>query len=96
MFVCRESWYRFSPKKKSHGWSEGLVSSIVLDTKFGFLVNDPMTILVDICVLDESFRVLQDINEIKFQLETISRLSANILDGRINWRLNNFLVFKDI
>ena len=65
MFVCRESWYQFSPKKKSHGWSDILVSSIVLDTKFGFLVNDHMTILVDVCDLDESFTVLQDNNETK-------------------------------
>ena len=96
MSVCRESWYRFSPKKKSHGWSDFAQSSIVLNTKFGFLVNDTMTILADIRILDESFTVSQDNNETKSQLATISGSSADILDGRITWRLNNFFVFKDI
>ena len=54
------------------------------------------SILANIRVLDESFTVLQDNNETKSQLATIYGQSADILDGRITWRLNNFLVFKDI
>ena len=96
MSVCRESWLRFSPKKKSHGWSDFAQSSIVLDTKFGFLVNDTMTILADIRVLNDSLTVSQDNNETKSQLATISGSGSDVLDGRITWRLKNFVVFKDI
>ena len=52
--------------------------------------------MVNVCVLDESFTILLDNNETKSQLATISRSSADILDGRITWKLNNFLVFKHI
>ena len=55
-----------------------------------------MTIMADIRVLDESFTIFQDNNETKSQLATIYGSSADILDERITWRLNNFLVFKDI
>lgn len=100
MSVCRESWYRFSPKKKAHGWSDFAQSSIVLDTKFGFLVNDTLTVLFDIRVLNDTLTVSQDNNiETKapqWMTMTTSGSELDVLDGRITWKLNNFVVFKDI
>ena len=46
-------------------------------------MNDTMTIMADIRVLDESFTIFQDNNESKSQLATIYGSSGDILDDRI-------------
>ena len=35
--IHRDSWHRFSTKKKSHGWCDFTPSSTVFDSKLGFL-----------------------------------------------------------
>ncbi|GLT96654.1 hypothetical protein SLE2022_142610 [Rubroshorea leprosula] len=38
--IHRDSWHRFSTKKKSHGWCDFTPSSSVLDSKLGYMFNN--------------------------------------------------------
>ena len=50
----RDSWHRFSHRKKSHGWCDFAQSSVVLDPANGFLVGDKLTVEAKITVLRET------------------------------------------
>ncbi|XP_026387623.1 uncharacterized protein LOC113282768 isoform X1 [Papaver somniferum] len=62
--IQRDSWHRFSSKKKSHGWCDFTPSSTILDPKSGFLFNanniDSLLITADILVLNESVSFTRD------------------------------------
>lgn len=38
--IARDSWHRFSGKKKSHGWCDFAPVAAVTDGQQGFAVND--------------------------------------------------------
>ena len=50
----RDSWHRFSARKKSHGWCDFARSAVVLDARNGYLVDDALTVEARIIFLDES------------------------------------------
>jgi hypothetical protein len=58
----RDSWHRFSHRKKSHGWCDFARADLVLDAKNGFLVNDSLTIEARITVLRESSELVVEAN----------------------------------
>ncbi|MCL7025321.1 hypothetical protein MKW94_025380 [Papaver nudicaule] len=62
--IQRDSWHRFSSKKKSHGWCDFTPSSTILDSRSGFLFNanniDSLLITADILVLNESVSFTRD------------------------------------
>ncbi|GMY29268.1 Ubiquitin carboxyl-terminal hydrolase 13 [Fagus crenata] len=61
--IHRDSWHRFSTKKKSHGWCDFTPSSTVFDSKLGFLFhNDSVLITADILILNESVSFTRDYN----------------------------------
>ncbi|XP_030951361.1 uncharacterized protein LOC115974924 [Quercus lobata] len=61
--IHRDSWHRFSTKKKSHGWCDFTPSSTVFDSKLGFLSqNDSVLITADILILHESVSFTRDYN----------------------------------
>jgi hypothetical protein len=41
--VSRDSWHRFSARKKSHGWCDFAPAAVVLDAKSGYLIDDVLT-----------------------------------------------------
>ncbi|XP_043699608.1 uncharacterized protein LOC122650289 isoform X2 [Telopea speciosissima] len=62
--IQRDSWHRFSSKKKSHGWCDFTPSSSILEPKAGFLFNnDSVLITADILVLNESISFTRDNND---------------------------------
>ncbi|GMQ03047.1 hypothetical protein CsSME_00049005 [Camellia sinensis var. sinensis] len=98
--IHRDSWHRFSSKKKSHGWCDFTPSASILDPKSGFLVNnDSNSILItaDILVLNESLNFTRDNNE----LQSNSMLSSSVpvgdvLSGKFTWKVHNFSLFKEM
>lgn len=61
--IHRDSWHRFSSKKKSHGWCDFTPSSTILESKGGFVFNgDSILIMADILILNESVSVARDNN----------------------------------
>lgn len=59
--IHRDSWHRFSSKKKSHGWCDFTPSNCVLDSKGGFVFNgDSILIMADILILNESVSFTRD------------------------------------
>jgi hypothetical protein len=50
----RDSWHRFSSRKKSHGWCDFARSAVVLDPKNGYLVDDALVVEARIVFLNES------------------------------------------
>ena len=50
----RDSWHRFSGRKKSHGWCDFARSAVVLDPRNGYLVDDALTVEARIVFLKES------------------------------------------
>ncbi|XP_021769368.1 uncharacterized protein LOC110733609 [Chenopodium quinoa] len=61
--IHRDSWHRFSSKKKSHGWCDFTPSNCILDSKGGFVFNgDSILIMADILILNESVNFTRDNN----------------------------------
>ncbi|XP_059067225.1 uncharacterized protein LOC131062761 isoform X2 [Cryptomeria japonica] len=90
--VQRDSWHRFSGKKKSHGWCDFTASSTILDPKSGFLASDTVLITAEILVLNESVSFSRD-NEL--QPIVVAPL-PDVLSGKFTWKVHNFSLFKEM
>ncbi|XP_058112078.1 uncharacterized protein LOC131255390 [Magnolia sinica] len=95
--IHRDSWHRFSAKKKSHGWCDFTPSSTILDSKSGFLLNDSsLVIAADILVLNESVSFSRD-NELQSSSSSLSLGPApDVLTGKFTWKVHNFSLFKEM
>eukprot|EP00976_Prorocentrum_cordatum_P080227 1183895-Prorocentrum_minimum.AAC.4 len=58
--IARDSWHRFSGKKKSHGWCDFTPSTTVMDPKSGFVAGDTLVVTTEILVLDETVSFIRD------------------------------------
>ncbi|KAI8026399.1 hypothetical protein LOK49_LG02G00691 [Camellia lanceoleosa] len=80
--IHRDSWHRFSNKKKSHGWCDFTPSTSILDPKSSFLLNsDSILTTADILVLNESINFSHDNIEIQSNSMTLSVVSGLVGDG---------------
>ncbi|GBG61401.1 hypothetical protein CBR_g20432 [Chara braunii] len=89
--IQRDSWHRFSGKKKSHGWCDFTPSSTVLDPKAGFLANDAVLITAEILVLHESISFSRE-NEMATSVGPV----PEVLSGKFTWRVHNLSLFKEM
>ena len=89
--IQRDSWHRFSGKKKSHGWCDFSPSSAVLDSKAGFLVNDAILITAEILVLHEAVTFSRD-NELPLSVGPV----GEVLSGKFSWKVHNLSLFKEM
>ncbi|XP_010241582.1 PREDICTED: uncharacterized protein LOC104586136 [Nelumbo nucifera] len=100
--IQRDSWHRFSSKKKSHGWCDFTPSSTILDPKAGFLFNnDSVLITADILVLNESISFSRDNNELQSSSSSLSSVVitspiSDVLSGKFTWKVHNFSLFKEM
>lgn len=80
--IARDSWHRFSGKKKSHGWCDFAPAAAVLDPQQGFSVNDSVVVSADILVLNESVSFTREA-ELSSSASTaiVPVRAANLLDG---------------
>ncbi|KAL9230264.1 hypothetical protein vseg_005639 [Gypsophila vaccaria] len=64
--ISRDSWHRFSSKKKSHGWCDFTPSNLLLDPRAGYLLltnnSDSIIISADILILNETVTFVKDIS----------------------------------
>ncbi|KAK8936233.1 hypothetical protein KSP39_PZI013482 [Platanthera zijinensis] len=98
--ITRDSWHRFSSKKKSHGWCDFTPSSAILDSRAGFLSppSDSLLITADILLLHESVSFSRD-SAASAALDpptTSSSSSADVLSGKFTWKVHNFSLFRDM
>ncbi|KAJ4890624.1 TRAF-like family protein [Raphanus sativus] len=98
--IHKDSWHRFSSKKKSHGWCDFTLSSSVLDPKMGFLFNnESLLITADILILNESVSFSRDSggNDSGSSLfKEPAGPMPDVLSGKFTWRVNNFSLFKEM
>lgn len=108
--IQRDSWHRFSSKKKSHGWCDFTPSVTILDPKAGFLhQTDCLLITADILVLNESVAFSRDSHDLHLQSSSslssspsslvapsIPLLLSDVLTGKFTWKVHNFSLFKDM
>ncbi|XP_022941427.1 uncharacterized protein LOC111446723 isoform X2 [Cucurbita moschata] len=99
--VHRDSWHRFSSKKKSHGWCDFTPSSTVFDSKLGYLFNnESILITADILILNESVNFTRDNNEPASSMMMASSVVAcpvpEVLSGKFTWKVHNFSLFKEM
>ncbi|XP_043699607.1 uncharacterized protein LOC122650289 isoform X1 [Telopea speciosissima] len=99
--IQRDSWHRFSSKKKSHGWCDFTPSSSILEPKAGFLFNnDSVLITADILVLNESISFTRDNNELQSSSSSssvvVSGPVSDVLNGKFTWKVHNFSLFKEM
>ncbi|KAI3506122.1 hypothetical protein L1887_28478 [Cichorium endivia] len=100
--IHRDSWHRFSTKKKSHGWCDFTPSASILDTKSGFLFNDDHCVLItaDILILNESISFVRDNNELQSNSVSNSVVMTgpvgDVLSGKFTWKVHNFTLFKEM
>ncbi|KAL0311759.1 UNVERIFIED_CONTAM: hypothetical protein Sradi_5575200 [Sesamum radiatum] len=103
--VHRDSWHRFSSKKKSHGWCDFASLNSLLDPKLGFLhlSNDCILITADILILHESFSFSRDNYDL--QANNVSMMGGggvigpvvgDVLSGKFTWKVHNFSLFKEM
>nr|XP_009771301.1 PREDICTED: uncharacterized protein LOC104221860 isoform X2 [Nicotiana sylvestris] len=99
--IHRDSWHRFSSKKKSHGWCDFTPSNSILDPKLGFLFNnDCILVTADILILNESVSFSRDNNN-ELQSNSVSNVvvtgsSGDVLSGKFTWKVHNFSLFKEM
>ncbi|CAM6084873.1 unnamed protein product [Calypogeia fissa] len=89
--IQRDSWHRFSSKKKSHGWCDFTPSSTVLDSKAGFVVNEAVLITAEILVLHESVSFSRE-NELPATVGPV----PEVLSGKFTWKVHNLSLFKEM
>ncbi|GKV03246.1 hypothetical protein SLEP1_g15584 [Rubroshorea leprosula] len=101
--IHRDSWHRFSSKKKSHGWCDFTPSSSVLDSKLGFLCNnDAVLFTADILILNESVNFMRDNNDVQSSSSSMISSSivpgpvSDVLSGKFTWKVHNFSLFKEM
>ncbi|OAY53652.1 uncharacterized protein LOC110610443 [Manihot esculenta] len=101
--IHRDSWHRFSSKKKSHGWCDFTPSSTVFDSKLGYLFNnDSVLITADILILNESVSFMRDNNDLQSVSSSIISSSvvagpvSDVLSGKFTWKVRNFSLFKEM
>lgn len=100
--IHRDSWHRFSSKKKSHGWCDFTPSSTVFDPKLGYLFNnESVLITADILILNESVNFTRDNNELQSPSSMISSSVvaapvSDVLSGKFTWKVHNFSLFKEM
>ncbi|KFK32582.1 hypothetical protein AALP_AA6G262000 [Arabis alpina] len=98
--IHKDSWHRFSSKKKSHGWCDFTLNSSVLDPKMGFLFNsDSLLITADILILNESVSFSRDNNndgQSLYKENSIAGPMPDVLSGKFTWKVNNFSLFKEM
>ncbi|XP_028799097.1 uncharacterized protein LOC114754494 isoform X2 [Neltuma alba] len=104
--IHRDSWHRFSSKKKSHGWCDFTPSTTVLDPKLGYLFNgDSVLITADILILNESINFTRDNNELQSSASSSSSMISSsvvagpvsdVLSGKFTWKVHNFSLFKEM
>ncbi|XP_008793966.2 uncharacterized protein LOC103710127 [Phoenix dactylifera] len=90
--IARDSWHRFSSKKKSHGWCDFTPAAAILDPKAGFLhpPNDAVLITADILILHESVSFSRD-----HELQP-PPAAADVLSGKFTWKVHNFSLFREM
>ncbi|XP_010474458.1 PREDICTED: uncharacterized protein LOC104753989 [Camelina sativa] len=98
--IHKDSWHRFSSKKKSHGWCDFTLNSSILDPKMGFLFNnDSLLITADILILNESVSFSRDSNnegQSLYKENSIAGPMPDVLSGKFTWKVNNFSLFKEM
>ncbi|KAI3468007.1 hypothetical protein Pfo_024670 [Paulownia fortunei] len=103
--VHRDSWHRFSSKKKSHGWCDFASLNSLLDPKVGFLhlSNDCILITADILILHESFSFSRDNYDLQANNVSImggggvmGPVVGDVLSGKFTWKVHNFSLFKEM
>lgn len=103
--IHRDSWHRFSSKKKSHGWCDFTPSSTVFDSKLGYLSNnDAVLITADILILNETVNFTRDNNELQSSASSMMMMSSSVvagpvsdvLSGKFTWKVHNFSLFKEM
>ncbi|KAF3447096.1 hypothetical protein FNV43_RR12276 [Rhamnella rubrinervis] len=103
--IHRDSWHRFSSKKKSHGWCDFTPSSTVFDSKLGYLFNnDSILITADILILNETVNFTRDNNELQSSASSMMMMSSSVvagpvsdvLSGKFTWKVHNFSLFKEM
>ncbi|RRT80257.1 hypothetical protein B296_00023607 [Ensete ventricosum] len=88
--VARDSWHRFSSKKKSHGWCDFAPFSAVLDPRSGFLLppSDSLLVTADILLLHETVAFSRD--------HEPQPPPADVLGGKFTWKVHNFSLFREM
>ena len=91
--VHRDSWHRFSAKKKSHGWCDFAALSSILDAKQGFLgAGDSVQVSTDITILHESVAFSRESDLSGAQPSA----TGDVFSGRFVWRVHNFAAFQPL
>ena len=89
--VSRDSWHRFSPKKKSHGWCDFTPGARILDGKSGFCIDDAIVVSADILLLKEEYAFAREA-----EAAAGGGGAADVLAGKFTWRVHNISMFMEV
>lgn len=89
--VSRDSWHRFSPKKKSHGWCDFTPGARILDGKSGFCIDDAIVVSADILLLKEEYTFAREA-----EAAAGGGGAADVLAGKFTWRVHNISMFMEV
>lgn len=92
--VSRDSWHRFSPKKKSHGWCDFTPSATILDGKSGFCVSDSIVVSADILLLQEEYSFQRDPEP--GTGAPGAGMHSDVLAGKFTWKVHNISMFMEV
>ena len=84
--LSRDSWHRFSAKKKSHGWCEFAPVASILEPRQGFQVDDTVTVVAEVSILSESVTFVRDAELPPSGL--LVPTSGDVLSGKFTWKVS--------
>jgi hypothetical protein len=99
--VARDSWHRFSGKKRSHGWCD--FAALAALAQPGFCLDDTLVITAEIMVLHESVAFEREgaprpdgDGAVSVQPVAAAALPTglDVLAGKFTWRVHNFSLFQ--
>ncbi|KAK9829646.1 hypothetical protein WJX72_007078 [[Myrmecia] bisecta] len=87
--IARDSWHRYSSKKKSHGWCDFTPAAALQDGRQGFALSDTVIVTADILLLNESVSFSREAD----LSNGVGPASPEVLSGKFTWKVHNFPQF---
>ena len=107
--IARDSWHRFSSRKKSHGWCDFAPFETLILSKGGLLVDGALEITARITVLSERCQLARDdlppghtsageATDVEHAVSLTAKNPNNreVLAGKFTWEVDNFSEFREM
>ena len=102
--IMRDSWHRFSPKKKSHGWCDFTPAPPIMDRNSGFCIDDAIVVSAEILLLKEECHFVREADASNGTASSgasstalaLGSAGGDALSGKFTWKVRNISSFMEV